>query len=214
MVTLMRVSFRASVKVADAARGMSRSPTSGRYWPVFTRRLMVGLVAVSVALIASCGPAKPDRKPTPAPSPSASPSTSPRAAAERDALTAYSGMWQAMAKAGEVPDPDAPELRQYATDQALARIVSALFTYRQTGVVTHGAPTTNARVSGVTPADVPTEVRVVDCADSTNWTKHKKATGELIKDDPRGRRNITAVVKSVDGSWKVTSFDVGDIGSC
>jgi hypothetical protein len=181
---------------------------------VFSRRLVVGLVAMSVALVAGCGPAKPDRKPTPAPSPSVSPSVSARAAAERDALVAYSAMWQAMAKAGEVPDPDAPELRQYAADQALARIVSALFTYRQTGVVTHGAPTTNPRVSDASPADAPTEVKVIDCADSTNWTKHKKATGELIKDDPRGRRNITAVVKSVDGTWKVTSFDVGDIGSC
>lgn len=181
---------------------------------MFTRRLVVGLIALSMALTAGCGPAKPDRKPTPSPSPSASPSLSPRAAAERDALAAYGAMWQAMAKASEVPDPDAPELRQYATDQALARIVSALFTYQQTGVVTHGAPTTNARVTGASPADAPTQVNVVDCGDSTNWTKHKKATGELIKDDPRGRRNITAVVKSVDGSWKVTSFDVGDIGSC
>lgn len=119
-----------------------------------------------------------------------------------------------MAKAGEVPDPDAPELRQYAADRALARIVDVLFAYRETGVVTRGAPVMNARVTGGSPADAPTEVAVADCADSTNWTKHKKASGELIEDDPRGRRTITAVVKPVDGSWKVVSFDVGDIGSC
>ncbi|WP_307970365.1 hypothetical protein [Salinispora arenicola] len=119
-----------------------------------------------------------------------------------------------MAKAGEVPDPDAAELRQYAADRALARIVSVLVTYRETGVVTRGGPVTNPRVTGATPADAPTEVTVADCGDSTNWTKHKKATGELIEDDPRGRRSITAVVKSFDGSWKVVSFDVGDIGSC
>lgn len=133
---------------------------------------------------------------------------------EQDALAAYVGMWQAMAKAGEVPDPDAPELRQYAAERALARIVDVLFTYRETGVVTRGAPVMSARVTGGSPADAPTEVTLADCADSTNWTKHRKTTGELIEDDPRGRRNITAVVKPVDGSWKVVSFDVGDIGSC
>ncbi|MFI9640882.1 hypothetical protein ACIG87_12580 [Micromonospora sp. NPDC051925] len=133
---------------------------------------------------------------------------------QRDALAAYVGMWQAMAKAGEVPDPDSPELRQYAADRALARIVDVLFTYRETGVVTRGVPVMNAGVTGASPADAPTEVTVADCADSTNWTKHKKTTGELIEDDPRGRRTITAVVKPVDGSWKVVSFDVGDIGSC
>ncbi len=129
-------------------------------------------------------------------------------------MAAYVGMWQAMAKAGQVPDPDAPELREFAADRALARIVDVIFTYRETGVVTRGAPVTNARVTGVSPAEAPTEVTAADCGDSTNWTKHKKATGELIEDDPRGRRNITAVVKIVDGSWKVVSFDVGDIGSC
>jgi hypothetical protein len=42
-----------------------------------------------------------------------------------------------MAKAGEVPDPDAVELRRYADGDALRGIVGALVTYRETGVVTH-----------------------------------------------------------------------------
>jgi hypothetical protein len=179
---------------------------------VLTRRFLVGAV-VTFALIAT-GCSSDGSGGTPPPTPSATPSLDARAAAERDALAAYVGMWQAMAKAGEVPDPDAPELRQFAADRALARIVDVIFTYRETGVVTRGAPVTNAHVTGVSPAEAPTEVTVADCGDSTNWTKHKKATGELIEDDPRGRRNITAVVKIVDGSWKVVSFDVGDIGSC
>lgn len=179
---------------------------------MFSRQLVAGLVAAFVLLVTGCGSNKPGGAPTP--SPSATPSLGPRAVAERDALAAYIGMWQAMAKAGEVPDPDAPELRQHAADRALARLVSVLVTYRETGVVTRGAPITSARVTGASPADAPTEVTIADCGDSTNWTKHKKATGELIQDDPRGRRNITAMVKPIDGSWKVVSFDVGDIGSC
>ncbi|WP_433615354.1 hypothetical protein ACQP2P_11340 [Dactylosporangium sp. CA-139114] len=167
-----------------------------------------------MAFVAGCNGGKSSGTRPPSPSASASPSPDARAVADRDALAAYTAMWQAMAKAGEVPDPDAPELRQYAADRALARIVAVILTYQQTGVVTRGAPVTNARVTGATPADAPTEVTVADCGDSTNWTKHKKATGELIQDDLRGRRNITAVVRSIDGSWKVVSFDVGDIGSC
>lgn len=179
------------------------------------RQLVICVVGAMALINAACGSGGPAGS---APIPqTAGPSgvASPQPADEqRDALAAYVGMWQAMAKAGEVPDPDAPELRQYAAERALARIVDVLFTYQETGVVTRGAPVMNARVSGASPVEAPTEVTVVDCGDSTNWTKHDKATGELIENDPRGRRNITAVVKPVDGSWKVVSFDVGDIGSC
>ena len=139
---------------------------------------------------------------------------SERAAAEAQAIAAYDGMWQAMAKAGEVPDPDAPELRQYAAEDALARVVGALVNYRENGQVTRGRPVSNASVASATPAEQPTEVNVVDCGDSTNWTTHNKSTGTQISPDPRGRRHITAVVKKIDGAWKVTTFDVGDIGSC
>jgi hypothetical protein len=139
---------------------------------------------------------------------------SPRAAAEAKAIAAYNAMWQAMAKAGEVPDPDAPELRQYADGDALRGIVGALVTYRETGVVTRGAPVTTPRVESVSPSENPTQVDLVDCGDSTNWTTHKKSTGELIKEDPRGRRRITASVRLVGDTWKVNKFDAGAIGSC
>lgn len=129
-------------------------------------------------------------------------------------MSAYDGMWQAMATAGQVPDPDAPELRRYATGDALARVVAALASYRENGQVTRGRPVSHASVASATPPDDPTEVNIVDCGDSTNWTTHTKATGELISPDPRGRRRITAVVKKIDGSWKVAAFNVRELGSC
>jgi hypothetical protein len=176
--------------------------------------LAVGGFAVALILIAAGCDSE-----TPATPPSAAATSGPttpskRAAAEAQAIAAYDGMWQAMAKAGEVPDPDAPELRQYATGDALARVVGALVNYRENGQVTRGRPVSQASVTSVTPADEPTDVNVVDCGDSTNWTTHDKATGAQISPDPRGRRHITAVVKKIDGTWKVTTFDVGDIGSC
>ena len=176
--------------------------------------LAVGSFAVALVFIAvGCDSG------TPAAPPSATATSGPatpsmQAAAKAQAIAAYDGMWQAMAKAGEVPDPDAPELRQYAADNALARVVGALVNYRENGQVTRGAPVTHASVVSAAPADDPTEVNIVDCGDSTNWTTHNKATGAQISPDPRGRRHITAVVKKIDGTWKVTTFDVGGIGSC
>jgi hypothetical protein len=178
---------------------------------IFSR---VTLIVVALLALAGCNSGRDGTHPARTGVASPSPSLDKRAMAERDAAAAYSAMWQAMAKAGEIPDPDAPELRQYATGDALARIVGVLVTYRETGVVSRGRPVDNPRATSANPADAPTEVHLVDCGDSTNWTKHNRATGELIKDDPRGRRSITAVVKLVDGTWKVTTFEVGDIGSC
>jgi hypothetical protein len=179
------------------------------------RQFVVGLIAASLALTAGCSSAaKPTSGVTLTASPSATASLAPSAAAEREALAAYVGMWQAHARAAQVPDPDYSELRQFAADRALARLVSVLVAYRESGVVTTGEPIVNARITGASPAEAPIEVAVADCGDSTNWRKHKKATGEPIPDDVPGRHNITAVVKPVDGSWKVVSFDVGDLGSC
>lgn len=182
---------------------------------MFARQLVAALTVVSVALATGCSSDTSEDTPTtPQPSPSASPSLGPRAVAERDGLAAYDAMWQAMAKAGEAPDPDASELRRYAADNALARIVGALVNYRANGQATRGRPVSHASVTSATPSEDPIEVRVVDCGDSTNWTTHSKATGEQISPDPRGRRHITAVVKKIDSTWKVTTFDVRDIGSC
>jgi hypothetical protein len=178
------------------------------------RHVLITAVAIGCALAAvGCD------SDTPAPVPSASAhggltTASRKAMAEADAVAAYDGMWQAMAKAGEVPDPDAPEVRQYATGDALARVIGALVNYRENGQVTRGKPVSHASATSAKPADDPTEVTVDDCGDSTSWTTHNKATGAQISPDPRGRRHITAVVKKVDGTWKVATFDIGDIGSC
>jgi hypothetical protein len=176
--------------------------------------LTVGSFAVALILIAAGCDSE-----TPATPPSATATSGPttpskRATAEAQAIAAYNALWQAMAKAGEIPDPDAPELRQHATGDALARVVRTLVFDRENGLVTRGAPVTSPSVVSATPADDPTELNLVDCGDSTNWTTHKKSNGAQISPDPRGRRHITAVVTLTGGVWKVSSFNVGEIGSC
>jgi hypothetical protein len=181
---------------------------------VFTRRLVVGLVVASVLFAAGCD--SDESGGTPAGTPSAAsptPSLGPREAAERDALAAYRGMWDAFVEAGKVSDPDAPDLRKYASDQALRLIVSSLYTDREQGKITKGDLALNPKVSEVKPASAPTEATVLDCVDSNNWLKYK-ASGGLVDDVPGGKHRTTATVKFADATWKVSSFILEESGTC
>ena len=74
----------------------------GRYCPVFTRQVLVGLLAASVLLAAGCSPDKQTNVPTGPPLASSSaPSIAASAAAEQDALVAYRGMWSAFVEAAQ-----------------------------------------------------------------------------------------------------------------
>jgi hypothetical protein len=125
------------------------------------------LTASVLALVgvAGCSSDMPDTDPQVA---MTTPSLTARAAAEAGAIAAYNGLWQAMAKAGQVPDPDDPQLRRYAGGDALRGVIGALVTYRETGVVTRGAPVTKPRVHSVSPPDHPNKVDLVDCGDSSH----------------------------------------------
>lgn len=182
---------------------------------MFTRQLVVGLVAASVLLGSGCSSNESGDPPAGTPSTSASPTPSlgPREIAERDALAAYRGMWDAFVEAAKTSDPDAPDLRRYASDQALRLIVSSLYTDREQKKVTKGDLVLNPKVTDVKPAQAPTEAAVLDCVDSTNWVKHK-ASGGLVDDEPGGKHRTTATVKFADATWKVSSFILEESGTC
>src|SRR5690349_1489289 len=97
---------------------------SRRYAAVFTRSVSVGLMAALVLLGAGCSSDEPKNAASVAPPapPSATASLGPSAAAERDALAAYRGMWSAFEEAAKTSDPVAPELRTFASEQALRLI--------------------------------------------------------------------------------------------
>lgn len=182
------------------------------------RRVLIVCVAVAVIFPASACDSSPDSKPSAAVSASrstsASPSLNARQQAEAQAIAAYNGLWQAMARAQEIPDPDAPDLRRFAEGDALALVVGALQSSLEEGVVSRGAPVTNPHVTSATPTEVPVEIHLLDCGDSSNWIEYWKSTGKPVENDPRGRRRITAEVHHRPDGWKVSSFDIGDIGSC
>jgi len=182
---------------------------------VFSRQLFVGLVAALVLLGAGCSSNKSGGTPanTPAPTTSAPASLGPSAAAERDALIAYRGMWSAFVEAGKASDPDSPDLRKYASDQALSLIVSALYTNREQKEVILGELKIDPKVTALTPADAPTEAKILDCVNDEKWLEYK-ASGGLANDVPGGKHRTTATVKRGAEGWKVSSFTLEGSGTC
>ncbi|GIE93887.1 hypothetical protein [Paractinoplanes rishiriensis] len=177
---------------------------------------VMGLVTVLVIGQAGCSSdggdgGTPASSTVPEPSPSASLPLS--VAAERDALVAYRGMWSAFVEAGKTSDPDAPDLRRYASDNALKLIVSSLFTDRDQGKVTKGPLHIDPKTTESKPPDAPTEVKILDCVDSTNWLEYKKS-GELWDKESGSKHRTTATVRLTDGVWKVSSFVLEGAATC
>jgi hypothetical protein len=142
-----------------------------------------------------------------------SPSPAPSAVAAADAVVAYRGMWKAVVAAAAVPDPDAPDLRRYASGEALKLIVGNLVIDRDQGKVVKGDVVLNPSVTALRPVDRPTEATITDCVNDTNWLEYKKSGG-LWNNEPGGKHHNTATVTLTDGVWKVSSFTLEKKGTC
>lgn len=178
------------------------------------RRVAI-IVIASAVWLTGCGHSGSETKPTPPPTKTslAIPNLSAKDVAERDALAAYRGMWDAWVDAGKTANPDAPGLRTYTGGEALKLIVGVLATNQHAEQVTLGNVAIDPRVSEVKPQSAPTKATVKDCVNTENWLNHK-ASGGLVNDIPGGRRDMTATATRVDGAWKVTAFQLGRLGTC
>ncbi|MFI5590112.1 hypothetical protein ACIA5G_34055 [Amycolatopsis sp. NPDC051758] len=135
--------------------------------------------------------------------------------AQQRATAAYLGMWSDMADAAVTSDWQSPKLAQNATADALQTISRSLYADHYNGLVTKGRPLNHPHVDAVEPESDPKTVTISDCGDSTSWLKYRADNGQPADDGPGGRRRIEALVKkAVDGSWKVTTFAVHEVGSC
>lgn len=183
--------------------------------PVFTRQVLVGLLAASVLLAAGCSPDKRTNVPTGPPLASSSaPSIAAGAAAEQDALVAYRGMWKAFVEAGKTSDAEAADLRTYASGNALKLIVSSLYTDKELGKISKGDVVLQPKVVKSAPEAAPTALTIEDCVDATRWLEYK-ASGGLWDDKPGGKHRNTAIVKKQqNGAWKVDAFALRGSGTC
>jgi hypothetical protein len=167
---------------------------------------------------AGCSDSRQQRQdqPSPASTPSLhAPSQDTPASADIKALAAYRGMWNAYATAGEVADPTHGDLAQYATGDALSALTKGLDGYREKGQVSKGRPDMSPWVTERPSAGDPVkQFEIQDCLDSTHWLVYEKS-GELVNDEPGGRRFAAAFVQDTGGGvWKVSAVGVHEVGSC
>jgi hypothetical protein len=118
-------------------------------------------------------------------------------------------MWAAFVEAAKTSDPDAPDLRKYASDDALKLVVAALYTNRDQKQVILGELKIDPKVTALIPPDEPTEASIVDCVNDETWLEHQ-ASGGLVNDTPGGKHRTTATVKRASDGWRVSRFVIGD----
>jgi hypothetical protein len=171
-------------------------------------RVTLALVLTVVALVA-CRSGGGGNEPT-SPARSTTPGASASTVGPGDAaVVAYRGMWAAFVEAAKTSDPDAPDIRKYASDNALKLIVGGLVSNREQGKVVKGNLVLNPKVTTASAI----EATILDCVDATNWLEYK-TSGELWDNKPGGKHRTTATVKAVDGTWKVSSFNLEGTGTC
>jgi hypothetical protein len=117
-------------------------------------------------------------------------------------------------RAGQTANPDEPELRVYAADEALQTLTRGLELMSGRGLVIAGELVLAPRVTAVEPADQPVSIEITDCADDRGSRLHRES-GEPFNDQPGGRRLIVATAKNTGGGvWKVVSFSAHAVGTC
>ena len=194
------------------------------------KRSLLGVAGlVSLAAACGCSSGMPDQVPSPAPTLVVSPAVSAKGTTSAPAATgdaaegadaadgavrAYRAMWADMVEAGTTADYRATRLGDHATSQAWQLLYGGLMSAHDDGVVLRGEPTFTPRVTGLTPADHPVAVSIVDCMDSTRWREYSAATGSLRDDKPGGKHHATATVGLLQGAWKVTQLHVDGVGTC
>jgi hypothetical protein len=124
-------------------------------------------------------------------------------------------MWQAYNAAIEIPDPNYPDLAKYATGRALTTLVGALKSVKDQGLKGTGQLVLSPHVTKITPVDAPTSIDVQDCYDDAATHVVRASPGPPYQDTPGGRRLCVATVeRQAEGTWKVTQFSLGKVGTC
>lgn len=175
-----------------------------------------------VAMLSGCTPTRsqPESSPTPTPgvplhTPSTSATIETDVAAVQEAVAAYRGMWDAYMRVLAAPDPDSPDLARYAAGGALMTLVNGVRMAEDQGLKGEGTFTVSPRVTEITPTSGPTKIGISDCVDTSRSRIVRASPGPPYSDPPGGRRLCLATVEQqADGSWKVTSFGLHEVGTC
>ena len=195
---------------------MSRHGIHGLCRPAAAAALVAAALLSTLTAGCTSPPTPPAGTPTPPVSlrTASQPAPTGPEAMVQAAVAAYRGMWAAYEAAIAVPGPTSPELARYATGDALASLVRGLTSVKDRGLRGTGKLTLSPQVTELSPVDAPTSVSIRDCFDDSA-TRLVRVSGPPYSDTPGGRRLCLATVKrGTDGTWKVTSYGLREVGTC
>lgn len=182
------------------------------------RRAALLPAALVIVSLSGCGSSPASHEPAPVSLPPfthSSAASQDAAAAGRNALDSYRGMWQAYQEALQVPDPGSSELARYATGDALDTLIKGLQSVKDQGLKGTGTVSLAPEITSVSPAAAPTEIDVTDCMDSSDSRLVRVSPGPTYDDSPGGHRRVLATVRrQPDDSWKVSNFGAQAVGTC
>jgi len=215
----------------------------GRIPPLFAgsgsdqRRVGTALASLACLLTASCGhsrtttaavvthptalPAVPSNPPDPTP-PSAA------ASAIAGAVAAYRSYWDdavyANARAGYWNDTTRASLgtggslytlfAQHAVGSAFEQQRVAVYRADRNGEFTEGDLKLHPLVLDASPTTRPTEVRLTDCVDATDWLVHVRSDGKLKNDRPGHKYQFEAKVLHNVSGWHVSDASTPPNATC
>lgn len=117
---------------------------------------------------------------------------------------AHAGYWNATARASLGTGGSLSTLfAKHAVGGAFEQQRVAIYRADRNGDFSQGSPTLHPRVLSSSPPAVPTEVRLADCLDATNWLVHRRPGGELKDNRPGQKHPLQATVVYSTSGWRV-----------
>ncbi|GAA2778818.1 hypothetical protein GCM10010452_02870 [Crossiella cryophila] len=122
-------------------------------------------------------------------------------------------MWHQLTIAAASSNQHASGLSMYTTGSALTELRQLLYTDSMAGKVVLGKPAPNPRIAAVRIPEVPLEVDILDCVDTSSWRKYKARDGQA--DAARSDRLlVTATARNGEGDWKIATLALREVDSC
>lgn len=176
-----------------------------------------GVAAAFLLLVTGCGSSGEDKPGPPKASTSEDSGKKEKAAAERAALAAYRGMWDAQVEANSAGTMAKAKLGEYVIGEAARKVISGFTYYNEHGLAFKERPGTAPKVSAVDVDSAVHTATITDCVDMTGVVV-RRATGKPIavaKEDVRRPWTAEATTAKAGGTeWRITDYTIDRDRTC